>query len=154
MISTQVHLICLTVIYDANLYIMLFLMLDIFFIWKNVCVISKVFVYFYRRGIESHLDWVDWIKSNIIYVMDLCVLLPASFTLICLLCMHSYFAVTNTTTWEMMARERITYLKNIDFDRNPFHQGYCKNIYHFLCWKSVVRWEVLYQKFSKRSTVI
>lgn len=54
--------------------------------------------------------------------------------------------LTNTTTWEKAARQRITYLKTLKNDSfNPFHEGYCWNILHFLCYFKDIKWETVYK---------
>lgn len=57
---------------------------------------------------------------------------------------------TNSTTWEKAARKKITYLMAFgdDINFNPFHEGYCKNMFKFMfyCGKDI-KWEVQYKKF-------
>ncbi len=75
------------------------------------------------------------------------VLLASGCTVVCLACFHSYLMCVNQTTWECVSRERITYLKNFEEEVNPFHEGYYKNIYSFLCIMGSKKWELLYGKF-------
>ena len=58
---------------------------------------------------------------------------------------HSYLMFKGQTTWETVSREKITYLKYLDEDFNPFDEGCFMNMYNFLTMK-VRRWEVVYEK--------
>ena len=62
--------------------------------------------------------------------------------------------LTNTTTWEKAARERITYLKSLKNDSfNPFHEGYCRNIFLFLCYCKDIKWERFYKGVLNEDSV-
>jgi hypothetical protein len=66
-----------------------------------------------------------------------------------LFCIHSFFALTNSTTWERVSRHRITYLNRLPNEYlNPFHQGYCHNFfYSFLCHRiKEQQWDIVYKK--------
>lgn len=66
-----------------------------------------------------------------------------------LFCIHSIFALTNSTTWERVSRHRITYLNRLpNEDLNPFHQGYCHNFFcSFLCHRiKGQQWDVVYRR--------
>lgn len=69
-----------------------------------------------------------------------------------LLAFHSYLMVRGTTTWESVSRERITYLKHLKDEYNPFDEGIFKNMYHFLCMLKNRRWEKLYAKKASDET--
>ncbi|XP_060066115.1 palmitoyltransferase ZDHHC12-B-like [Ylistrum balloti] len=95
----------------------------------------------------DHADgWEGWFNNNALLFIDTMVLISGGFTVIGLLGFHSYLMVKNMTTWECAAREKITYLKYLDEDYNPFDQGCFHNIYCFLCRAKSRRWEVLYEK--------
>lgn len=94
------------------------------------------------------LYWGDWFRANAFFLIDLCVLLSGGLTVVGLACFHTYLMLSNQTTWEVVSRERITYLKNLREDLNPFSEGYCKNMYTFLCSMGAKRWEVLYKKYA------
>ncbi len=71
-----------------------------------------------------------------------------------LLLIHTFFMITNTTTWEKFSRKNITYLRSIkDNSINPFNEGYCKNILLFFCYCDDVKWENAYVKFTNSNTV-
>ena len=82
--------------------------------------------------------------------MDLFVLILGSFTASMLFCFHSHLMCINATTWEVVSRERITYLKHLDIDLNPFHEGYCKNMWLFLCSHTPRNWDRVY--FRRRDS--
>jgi hypothetical protein len=63
--------------------------------------------------------------------------------------------LTNTTTWEKAARKRITYLKALKNDSfNPFHEGYFKNIFLFLCYFKDIKWEKFYKGVVNDEAVV
>lgn len=67
-----------------------------------------------------------------------------------LLLTHTYFMITNTTTWEKFSRRNITYLRTIkDETLNPFHESYCKNISQFCCNFKTIEWESIYLRYSQ-----
>jgi len=53
------------------------------------------------------------------------------------------------TTWEAASRERITYLKYLDSEYNPFDEGCITNTYYFMCFCRVRKWEMLYAQKAK-----
>ncbi|XP_076093570.1 palmitoyltransferase ZDHHC12-B-like [Mytilus galloprovincialis] len=95
---------------------------------------------------KYQLTWKEWFKSNIVLLIDMFVLVFGGMSVIGLFCFHSYLMIKGMTTWEMVSRERITYLKYFDYDFNPFDEGCIKNIYYFLTSDKVKRWEVTYEK--------
>ncbi len=99
-----------------------------------------------RPCFTFNLKWGDWLKVNSIYMMDMCFLVLGGFVLTVLFVCHTYLMLTNLTTWELVSRERITYLKSLDQELNPFHEGYIRNAYHFLCSMTARKWDMLYNK--------
>jgi palmitoyltransferase len=53
--------------------------------------------------------------------------------LLMLLIFHSYLVLTNQTTYELIRRRRIHYLRGIPNNVHPFSKGLLRNIY-FFCW--------------------
>ncbi|XP_067662475.1 palmitoyltransferase ZDHHC12-A-like [Haliotis asinina] len=98
------------------------------------------------NAIVFRLDWSDWFKANFLFFIDIIILIFGGFVVVGLLCFHSYLMVKGMTTWEAASRERITYLKYLDDDYNPFDEGVCKNMYYFLCVCKVRKWESVYSK--------
>ncbi|XP_071948162.1 palmitoyltransferase ZDHHC12-B-like [Antedon mediterranea] len=84
----------------------------------------------------------SWLKMNAIILIAFLVLLFSGFVVGSLFCCHTFMMFTNQTTWEFMARHRITYLKNIGEDVNPFDEGYIRNCLKFLCSCAYKPWEL------------
>lgn len=99
-----------------------------------------------RNTFKHQLTWREWFKCNIILVLDTVVLLCGGMSVVGLFCFHSYLMVKGATTWEVVSRERITYLKYLDYDFNPFDEGCLRNIFYFLTNCKTKRWEVAYEK--------
>ena len=123
-------------------YFLSFLMLKVFIVIWTLRIVFTSF--------HSAPDWYKWCRHNLVLLIDAVILLPAVISIICLTVMHSYAALVNETTWEMVSRMRISYLKDLDIEENPFNRGYIKNVYYFLCNKNVRRWETFYNhKFAE-----
>jgi hypothetical protein len=95
--------------------------------------------------------WSQWFLSNIIFLFNLHVLSISFLVCISLWFIHSYFMLTNSTTWEKAARRKITYLKSLGNDSyNPFNEGYLRNICQFLCYCQDIQWDNSYKRFLER----
>ncbi|GAA0144485.1 protein modifying enzyme [Lithospermum erythrorhizon] len=85
--------------------------------------------------------YMAFLKSNVPkswYVYLIVVLLLATLSvflifLLLLLIFHSYLVITNQTTYELVRRRRIPYLRNINQRVYPFSKGVCRNVYNFCC---------------------
>lgn len=101
------------------------------------------------RAFEPSTNWIQWLAVNVIYIVDLHVLFISFLVCTGLLLTHTYFMITNTTTWEKFSRRNITYLRTIKDDNlNPFHESYLKNILQFCCHCKTVDWENIYIRFT------
>lgn len=90
-----------------------------------------------------------WLSQNLIYLININILVISFLTSFALLIIHTYFMLNNTTTWEQFSRRNITYLRNIkNSHANPFHESYLKNIFQFFCYFNTVKWENVYVKFK------
>jgi palmitoyltransferase len=88
---------------------------DILIIW-SIMLSSRSFVPF--------SDWSSWLHINKYRLFTMHVLIISLCATTILFCIHSFFALTNSTTWERVSRHRITYLNRLpNEDLNPFHQG-------------------------------
>lgn len=106
-------------------------------------------ILFYRESFITEKTWTDWFHTNIVLFLDTVVLVMTGPVVVGLLAFHTYLMTNGLTTWEAASRERITYLKYLDDDYNPFDEGCLKNIYNFLCVRKIQRWENLYAKRAK-----
>ncbi|KAI7745916.1 hypothetical protein M8C21_005544 [Ambrosia artemisiifolia] len=68
---------------------------------------------------------------DVIMIILLSILSIALIFLLLLLLFHSYLVVTNQTTYELVRRRRIPYMRNIPERVYPFSKGACKNLYNF-----------------------
>ncbi|CAF0758009.1 unnamed protein product [Adineta ricciae] len=113
---------------------------DILIVW-SIMLCSRSFVPF--------SDWSSWLHMNKFRLFSMHVLIISLCATTILFCIHSFFALTNSTTWERVSRHRITYLNRLpDEDLNPFHQGYCHNFFYtFLCHRvKEQQWDIVYKK--------
>ncbi|XP_010918214.1 protein S-acyltransferase 10 isoform X1 [Elaeis guineensis] len=74
----------------------------------------------------------DWWKELFVIVL-LAALIFCLVFLLLLLLFHSYLVLTNQTTYELVRRRRILYLRGIPERVHPFSRGICKNLYVFCC---------------------
>nr|XP_009413042.1 PREDICTED: protein S-acyltransferase 10-like isoform X2 [Musa acuminata subsp. malaccensis] len=72
--------------------------------------------------------WKDFIAIVLLALLLFCLIF-----LLLLLVFHSYLALTNQTTYEMVRRRRILYLRGIPEKVHPFSRGISKNLYTFCC---------------------
>ncbi|KAG7034050.1 Protein S-acyltransferase 10, partial [Cucurbita argyrosperma subsp. argyrosperma] len=76
-----------------------------------------------------------WWKAVIVIVLLITLSIALIFLLLLLL-FHSYLVVTNQTTYELVRRRRIFYLRGIPERVYPFSKGVCHNLYDFCCHRS------------------
>ncbi|KAL1536880.1 protein S-acyltransferase [Salvia divinorum] len=88
--------------------------------------------------------YIGYLKSNIlkawwadiILILLLAALSISLIFLMLLLLFHSYLIMTNQTTYELVRRRRIAYLRGIPERVYPFNEGVCRNLYLFCCARS------------------
>ncbi|XP_077986775.1 palmitoyltransferase ZDHHC12-B-like [Glandiceps talaboti] len=127
-------------------YFWLFLLTETAVILWSLVMIWNAFKY--------QREWKEWFSYNVFLVMAFCILLFGLMVTGLLLGCHTYLIAMNTTTWEFMSRHRINYLKDLESEDNPFHEGLVKNFLKFLCYCSIRRWELLYSKRSDPSRIV
>ncbi|PSS30009.1 Protein S-acyltransferase [Actinidia chinensis var. chinensis] len=94
----------------------------------------------------TSLLYIDYLKANIskawwidVIMILLLVTLSISFIfLLLLLLFHSYLVLTNQTTYELVRRRRIPYLRGIPERVYPFSKGACRNLYNFCCARTSI----------------
>ena len=116
----------------------------LFLLFTNITILwSSVITW---RAFDHRSSRSEWITANLLYLFNLQVLIISFLVTFTLWSIHSYFMLTNTTTWEKAARKRITYLKSLKNDSfNPFHEGYCRNIFLSFCYWKDIKWENFYK---------
>ncbi|KAJ8490538.1 hypothetical protein OPV22_012259 [Ensete ventricosum] len=72
--------------------------------------------------------WKDLIAIILIVILVFCLIF-----LVLLLLFHSYLALTNQTTHEIMRRRRILYLRGFPSKVHPFSKGIYRNLIEFCC---------------------
>ncbi|KAL5706250.1 protein S-acyltransferase [Ranunculus cassubicifolius] len=97
--------------------------------WTGVLYISYLKTHFARA----------WWKDGIIIVL-FAVLFICFVFLILLLIFHSYLILTNQTTYELVRRRRIPYLRLFPDRVYPFSKGICTNVYNFCCRQSGINY--------------
>lgn len=105
------------------------------------------------HGIVYTVLWGDWFKTNILLFIDVVILVIAGFIDIGLLGFHTFLMIRGMTTWEAASRDRISYLKYLDEDYNPFNEGLCWNTYHFLFSCRHRKWEGVYAQQAQIGSV-
>ncbi|XP_056274933.1 palmitoyltransferase ZDHHC12-A-like isoform X2 [Pseudoliparis swirei] len=102
-------------------------------------------------GLSPVVSWDQWFRANGFLLAALCVVGVFSAVVLVLLCCHLYLVSVNCTTWEFMARHRISYLKNRGDERSPFDRGPLCNLRDFCCARSAVTWEATYDRSAPNS---
>uniref|UniRef100_A0A9I9CSU1 S-acyltransferase n=1 Tax=Cucumis melo TaxID=3656 RepID=A0A9I9CSU1_CUCME len=74
----------------------------------------------------------SWWKDAIVIVLLITLSIALIFLLLLLL-FHSYLVLTNQTTYELVRRRRIFYLRSLPERVYPFSKGVCRNLYEFCC---------------------
>ncbi|KAI0230078.1 Protein S-acyltransferase 10 [Lamellibrachia satsuma] len=96
-------------------------------------------------------DPVVWAKLNVV-LLSVIGFVACCFAATCTLTiMHTYVMVFNVTTWEFVSRHRITYLKNLPNNLNPFHEGYIFNFLRFFFTGYTYNWEHTYLRNTGRN---
>ena len=103
---------------------------------------------FSRYGFKKEKFWSDWAYTNGALLLVMFVLAVSMLVVALLFGCHSYLIVIGRTTWEHMAHSKISYLKIFKEGVNPFHEGYLKNVFQFLCHCRLRKWEKVFQRRS------
>lgn len=97
------------------------------------------------------MTWQLWLRVNGFLLAVLCALGVFSVVVVLLLGCHLYLVSINCTTWEIMSRHRISYLKNCGDEENPFDRGFFCNLWGFFCMCRSVVWEQVYQRNASQA---
>lgn len=74
-----------------------------------------------------------WFQVNALPLVALLVIIGFTVVPLGLLVLHTFLALTAQTTWEMMSRKKISYLKDFPAWAYPFSQGVMRNLRVFCC---------------------
>ncbi|XP_004512238.1 protein S-acyltransferase 10 [Cicer arietinum] len=107
--------------------------------WWYLCEETAVCIWtgiLYISHLKAHITrvwWQDAIMILLLITLSICLIF-----LLLLLMFHSYLILTNQTTYELVRRRRIAYLRAIPERVHPFSKGVCRNVYNFCCgsWRS------------------
>ncbi|KAE8693455.1 Protein S-acyltransferase 10 [Hibiscus syriacus] len=105
--------------------------------WWYICVETALclwtgilYITFLKANI-SRAWWKDAIMILLLVALSISILF-----LLLLLLFHSYLVLTNQTTYELVRRRRIPYLRQIPERVFPFSKGVCRNLREFCCARS------------------
>ncbi|KAL4313914.1 protein S-acyltransferase 10 isoform X1 [Arachis duranensis] len=90
----------------------------------------------YISYLKDHIK-SSWWRDAIMIVLLITLSISLIFLLLLLL-FHSYLILTNQTTYELVRRRRIPYLRGIPERVHPFSKGVSRNVYNFCCGSSSV----------------
>ncbi|KAL1295127.1 hypothetical protein HN51_055987 [Arachis hypogaea] len=90
----------------------------------------------YISYLKDHIKSAWW-RDAIMIVLLITLSISLIFLLLLLL-FHSYLILTNQTTYELVRRRRIPYLRGIPERVHPFSKGVSRNVYNFCCGSSSV----------------
>ncbi|KAL6959886.1 protein S-acyltransferase [Sarracenia purpurea var. burkii] len=93
-----------------------------------LCLWTGILYITYLKANISKAWWID-----VIMILLLATLSISLIFLLLLLLFHTYLVLTNQTTYELVRRRRIPYLRAIPERVYPFSKGACRNIYNFCC---------------------
>ncbi|KAB2004286.1 hypothetical protein ES319_D11G187600v1 [Gossypium barbadense] len=93
-----------------------------------LCLWTGILYITYLRANISRAWWNDAIAILLLIPLSIFIVF-----LLLLLFFHSYLILTNQTTYELVRRRRIPYLRGIPERVYPFSKGVCHNLYDFCC---------------------
>lgn len=96
-------------------------------LWTGILYIS------YLKANISRAWWMDAIMIVLLVTLSISLIF-----LLLLLLFHSYLVATNQTTYELVRRRRIPYLRGIPERVYPFSKGVCTNLYEFCFARSSI----------------
>ncbi|KAL2939707.1 Protein S-acyltransferase 10 [Bienertia sinuspersici] len=98
-----------------------------------LCLWTGILYSSYLKANISRSWWIDAVVIILLITLSLSLIF-----LVLLLLFHSYLALTNQTTYELVRRRRIPYMRAIPERVYPFSNGACRNVYNFCCAESSV----------------
>ncbi|ESQ45373.1 hypothetical protein EUTSA_v10010516mg [Eutrema salsugineum] len=116
-------------------------------VWLGTCVGQKNHCKFWWYICEEtalciwtlimYIDYMSnvakpWWKNAVITLLLVILVISLIFVLL-LLIFHSYLILTNQSTYELVRRRRIPYMRNIPERVHPFSRGIKRNLYNVCC---------------------
>ncbi|XVF59869.1 hypothetical protein PTKIN_Ptkin07bG0310300 [Pterospermum kingtungense] len=98
-----------------------------------LCLWTGILYVAYLKVNISRAWWKDAIMILLLIALSISIIF-----LLLLLLFHSYLILTNQTTYELVRRRRITYLRGIPERVYPFSKGVRRNLYDFCCVRSSI----------------
>ncbi|KAK6922528.1 hypothetical protein RJ641_010832, partial [Dillenia turbinata] len=98
-----------------------------------LCIWTGILYITYLTANISRAWWIDVIMILLLVILSISLIF-----LILLLLFHGYLILTNQTTYELVRRRRIPYLREIPERVYPFSKGICRNLYNFCCTRSSI----------------
>ncbi|KAA3457586.1 protein S-acyltransferase 10-like isoform X1 [Gossypium australe] len=98
-----------------------------------LCLWTGILYIMYLKANISRAWWKDAIMILLLIALSISIIF-----LLLLLLFHSYLVLTNQTTYELVRRRRIPYLRRIPERVYPFSKGICRNLYNFCCVRSSI----------------
>ncbi|KAH7423024.1 hypothetical protein KP509_12G036300 [Ceratopteris richardii] len=104
------------------------------FWWFVFCEIPLCFWTFvlyctaFTEGKNSYTWLYNALVVCLLVFLALCLLFLAA-----LIVFHSYLILTNQTTYEVIRRGRLYYMRNVPHNVKPFSKGYVRNVANFCC---------------------
>ncbi|KAL4364279.1 hypothetical protein GQ457_04G022060 [Hibiscus cannabinus] len=93
-----------------------------------LCLWTATLYITYLKGNISRAWWKDAVMILLLITLSIFIIF-----LLLLLLFHSYLVMTNQTTYELVRRRRIPYLRGVPERVYPFSRGVCRNLYDFCC---------------------
>lgn len=94
----------------------------------TLCLWTVILYIGYLKANISRSWWMDAIMIVLLITLSISLVF-----LVLLLLFHSYLALTNQTTYELVRRRRIPYMRGIPERVYPFSKGIRSNLYNFCC---------------------
>ncbi|CAA2966920.1 protein S-acyltransferase 10-like isoform X2 [Olea europaea var. sylvestris] len=93
-----------------------------------LCLWTSILYIVYLKSNISKAWWIDVIMILLLGTLSISLIF-----LLLLLLFHCYLIVTNQTTYEVVRRQRVPYLRGVPQRVYPFSKGLCRNLYVFCC---------------------
>ncbi|XP_012066182.1 protein S-acyltransferase 10 isoform X2 [Jatropha curcas] len=97
----------------------------------TLCLWTGILYIAYLKDNITRAWWKDAIMILLLVTLSISVIF-----LLLLLLFHSYLILTNQTTYELVRRRRIPYLRGVPERVYPFSKGACRNLFNFCCARS------------------